>query len=236
MPQTGAQQLGIRLSSFCSRLYHTHSAQKLEKGSWQCTLPISPQSPKRCPWHSTSDGPVEHRVFQILGWGTGALATSFLHTSFLQAFNTEMLRSVHGQKLPQASAYLCLAKLLLCLPCLPVCLCIHSHWLHHSQGRTSTTVFSTNLRLLFFAAVLLSLWKWWHKRSVYHSGRLAVVLCVWLPLSPRSNWCLWLLSEGWLYQHRQALATLLSALWACCELAVGGLWAVSGYTKSDNSW
>ena len=52
-------------------------------------------------------------------------AASFLHSSFLQAINAVMLRSVHVQKVPQASEHLCPAKLQtrcdMCCACQSTC-------------------------------------------------------------------------------------------------------------------
>ena len=70
---------------------------------------FSPQSPPGCPRNSGNICLVERRSFLALEGGMSA--TSFLHSSFLQAINAVMLWPVHVQKVPQASEHVCSAKL-----------------------------------------------------------------------------------------------------------------------------
>ena len=66
---------------------------------------------------------VQHRSFSTLEGGMSA--TSFLHSSFIQAVSVVMLLPVHVEKVPQASEYLCLAKLQIrcdtCCACQSIC-------------------------------------------------------------------------------------------------------------------
>ena len=76
------------------------------------------------------------------------------------------------------------------LLCLPVYLPVHSHWLKHAQDSRSTEVFvaedcvwlcasrGSPFQTPPFAGGSLSLWEWWHVRSVPHAERLATVLHV----------------------------------------------------------
>ena len=69
----------------------------------------SQQSAQGCPRNSANICLVEHRSFSTLEGGMSA--ASFLHSSFLQATNSVILRPVHVQNVPQASEHLCPAKL-----------------------------------------------------------------------------------------------------------------------------
>ena len=66
---------------------------------------------------------LKHRSFSTLEGGMSA--ASFLHSSFLQAFSVVMLWLVHVEKVPQASEYLCPAKLQtrcdICCACQSIC-------------------------------------------------------------------------------------------------------------------
>ena len=88
--------------------------------------PVSQQSPQGCPRNSANICLVEHRSFSTLEGGMSA--TSFLHSSFLQAISALMLWPVHVQKVPQASEHLCPAKLQtrceICCACQFICLFI----------------------------------------------------------------------------------------------------------------
>ena len=103
--------------SFSSRWHR--SAQK---GPY-ALRPVSQQSPQGCPRNSANICLVEHRSFSALEGGTSA--ASFLHSSFLQAFNAVMLWLVRAAKVPQASEHLCLAKLQtrcdICCACQSIC-------------------------------------------------------------------------------------------------------------------
>ena len=67
------------------------------------------QSINQSPRNSANICLVEHKSFSTLEGGMSA--TSFLHSSFLQAINAVMLWPVHVQNVPQASEHLCPAKL-----------------------------------------------------------------------------------------------------------------------------
>ena len=70
----------------------------------------------------------------ILNLGGQKLATSFLHSSFLQAINAVICWPVYVQKVPQASKHLCPAKLQtrcdVCCACQSICSFIP--WLRYS--------------------------------------------------------------------------------------------------------
>ena len=85
--------------------------------------PISQQSPQGCPRNSANTCPVEHRSFSTLEGGMSA--TSFFHSSFLQAINAVMFWLVRLEKVPQASEHLCPAELQtrceICCACQSIC-------------------------------------------------------------------------------------------------------------------
>ena len=89
--------------SFCSRWHHG-----ARKGPYTFH-PVSQQSPQGCPRKSANVCLVEHRSFSTLEGGM--VATSFLHSSFLQAVSALMPWLVSVEKVPQASEHLCPAKL-----------------------------------------------------------------------------------------------------------------------------
>ena len=89
--------------SFSSRLH-----RNARKGPY-VLLPVPQQSPQGCPQNRANICLVEHRSFSTLE--VGMSATSFLHSSFLQAVSAVMLWPVHVQKVLQASEHLCPAKL-----------------------------------------------------------------------------------------------------------------------------
>ena len=89
--------------SFSSRWHRS-----VRKGPY-ALRPVSQQSPQGCNRNSANICLVEHRSFS--NFEGGMSATSFLHSSFLQAINAVMLWPVHVQKVPQASEHLCPAKL-----------------------------------------------------------------------------------------------------------------------------
>ena len=63
--------------------------------------PVTQQSPQGYPRNSANIYMVEHRSFSTLEGGMSA--TSFLHSSFLQAISAVMLWPVYVEKIPQAS-------------------------------------------------------------------------------------------------------------------------------------
>ena len=96
----------------------------VELGKAQSALnPVSQQSPQGCPGNSANICLVEHSSFSTLEGGMSA--DSFLHSSFLQAINAEMLWLVHVFKVLQASEHLCPAKLqtrcAMCCACQSIC-------------------------------------------------------------------------------------------------------------------
>ena len=109
-----------RVSSFSLRWH---------RSAWKGPIslrPVSQQSSQGCPRNSANICMVEHRSFLTLEGGMSA--TSFLHSSFLQAINAVMLWLVCVEKVPPASEHLCPAKLQtrcdICCACQSVCLLI----------------------------------------------------------------------------------------------------------------
>ena len=85
--------------------------------------PVSQQSPQGCLRNSANIGLVENRLFSISEGGMSA--TSFLHSSFLQAVSAVMLWPVYVQKVPQALEHLCPAhrqtRCVVCCACQSIC-------------------------------------------------------------------------------------------------------------------
>ena len=118
--------------SFSSRC---HSS--VRKGPYSLR-PVSQESPQGCPGNSANICLVEHRSFSTSEGGLSA--ASFLHSSFLRAINAVMLWPVHVQEVPQASEYICPAKLQtrcdICGAYQSVCLFIPTDVSRQKQNRT----------------------------------------------------------------------------------------------------
>ena len=85
--------------------------------------PVSQQYPQHCPQTSANVCLAEHWLF--LATEDGISATSFLHSSFLQAISAVMLWPVCVQKVPLPSNHLCPVKLQIrcdiCFACQSIC-------------------------------------------------------------------------------------------------------------------
>ena len=95
--------------SFSSRWHHSAQESPYALHPISQQSPPPPPPPKGYPQNSANICLVEQRLFPTSDGGMPA--TSFLHSSFLQAISAVMLWPFHVQKVRQASEHLCPAKL-----------------------------------------------------------------------------------------------------------------------------
>ena len=125
------QCISVCVRTFVRRYTRTVCFSFSFSSRWHCSArkgqyalrPVSHQSPQGCLRNSANICLVEHRSFSTLEGGMSA--TSFLHSSFLQAINAVMLWLVCVEEVPQASEHLCPAKLQtrcnICRVCQSIC-------------------------------------------------------------------------------------------------------------------